>query len=142
MHLGTQKLVLSWASWSEHLQSCLNPHPAVGAIESSGKGWRSRQHPLSTQGSTRLGRDTVQGHWSPVLVGLSDHRHRCFTEEWLRMKAPGNTACLWNGLSNAQRTLFLVNGIYLVILQGVGGQCIFSKGSQPVFQALWAAQSL
>lgn len=122
MHLGTQKLVLSWASWSEHLQSCLNSYPAVGAIESSGKGWRSRQHPLSTQGSTGLGRDTVQGHWSPVLVGLSDHRHRCFTEEWLRMKAPGNTACLWNGLSNAQRTLFLVNGIYLVILQGVGGQ--------------------
>lgn len=55
-------------------------------------------------------------------MGLSDYRHRCFTEEWIRMKAPGNTACLWNGLSKVQHTLFLVNGIYLVILQGVRGQ--------------------
>lgn len=60
------------------------------------------------------------------------------------MKAPGNTACLWNDLSNVQSTLFLVNGIYLVILQGVRGQgsMYFSKGPQPVFQAPWAAQSL
>lgn len=55
-------------------------------------------------------------------MGLSDHRHRCFTEEWIRMKAPGNTACLWNGLSNVQSILFFVNVIYLVILQGVRGQ--------------------
>lgn len=61
---------------------------------------------------------------SPTLVGLSDDRHRSVSEERIRMKVPGNTERLGNRLSNAQRTLFLVNGIHLDILQWVRGQHI------------------